>query len=67
MHETRTYRVPGISCEHCRAAITEEVSAIDGVESVSVDLEAKLVEITGTDLDDEALRSAIDQAGYEVA
>lgn len=67
MRETRTYRVPGISCEHCRAAITEEVSAIDGVESVSVDLEAKLVEITGTDLDDEALRAAIDEAGYDVA
>jgi len=67
MSETRTYRVPGVSCEHCRASITEEVGAVDGVESVTVDLEAKLVEVTGAGLDDAALRAAIDEAGYDVA
>ncbi len=67
MSETRTYRVPGVSCEHCRASITEEVGAVDGVESVTVDLETKLVEVTGAGLDDAALRAAIDEAGYDVA
>jgi copper chaperone CopZ len=66
MSETRTYTVPGVSCEHCRAAITGEVSAVEGVESVTVDLQAKLVEIRGTGLDDTALRAAIDEAGYDV-
>jgi copper chaperone len=65
MSETITYSVPGMSCGHCRAAITAEVSAVPGVESVDVDLEAKLVAVTGDDLLDAALSAAIDEAGYE--
>jgi copper chaperone len=65
MSESTTYRVPGMSCEHCRAAVTDEVSAVAGVESVGVDLETKLVTVSGSALDDAALRAAIDEAGYE--
>jgi copper chaperone len=65
MNETITYSVPGISCGHCRAAITAEVSAVGGVDSVDVDLDTKLVRITGENLDDSALVAAIDEAGYE--
>ena len=60
-----TYSVPGMSCGHCRAAITAEVSAVPGVRRVDVDLDAKLVAIGGDDLDDAALVAAIDEAGYE--
>jgi copper chaperone CopZ len=60
-----TYSVPGMSCGHCRAAITAEVTAVAGVESVDVDLDTKLVRITGESLDDAALVAAIDEAGYE--
>ena len=67
MAETRTYSVPGVHCEHCRAAITAEVAAVPGVEAVAVDLDAKRVTVTGSVLDDEALRAAIDEAGYDVA
>jgi copper chaperone len=67
MSETVTYRVPGMSCEHCRAAVTNELSSVAGVESVAVDLNEKLVSIRGGSLDDAALRAAIDEAGYEVA
>jgi copper chaperone len=62
-----TYCVPGMSCGHCRAAITAEVSAVAGVDSVDVDLDTKLVRITGENLDDAALVAAIDAAGYEAA
>jgi len=62
----RTYRVPDVSCEHCRSAITSEVEKVAGVESVAVDLDAKRVEVHGRSLDDAALRAAIDEAGYEV-
>ena len=65
MNETITYSVPGMSCGHCRAAITAEVTAASGVDSVEVDLETKLVAISGRGLDDEALVAAIDEAGYE--
>jgi copper chaperone CopZ len=66
MSDTATYSVPGVSCGHCRAAIVGEVSAVAGVESVDVDLDAKVVTVTG-ELDDAAIRAAIDEAGYEVA
>ena len=67
MSETIAYTVPGVSCEHCRVAITQEVGAAAGVEAVDVDLEAKIVTVRGSDLDDSELRAAIDEAGYEVA
>ena len=64
---TQTYRVPGVSCEHCRTAITEEVTRVRGVDAVEVDLEAKLVTVSGAAVDDDAVRAAIDEAGYDVA
>ena len=65
--ETITYTDPGVHCGHCRTAITEEVTAVAGVESVEVDLEAKRVTVAGSGLDDAAIREAIDEAGYEAA
>jgi copper chaperone CopZ len=61
------YTVPGIHCAHCEASIREEVSEVDGVDAVDVDLETKVVRVTGRELDDAALRAAIVEAGYEVA
>jgi copper chaperone len=67
MAETVTYNVPKIHCAHCGAAIKEGVSEVAGVESVEVDLDAKVVTIHGESLDDTALRAAIEEAGYEAA
>ena len=67
MDETTEHRVPGMHCMHCEAAVKEEVSMVDGVESVVVDLEAKRVVVTGVELDDAAIRTAIEEAGYEAA
>jgi copper chaperone len=67
MSDTKTYSVPGIHCGHCAAAIRDEVSSVVGVEAVDVDLEAKVVTIRGEALSDEALREAIEEAGYEAA
>jgi len=65
MSTTRTYTVPGISCDHCKRAIETEVSAVDGVSAVGVDVDAKLVTVTGGP--DDAIRAAIDDAGYDIA
>ena len=62
-----TYSVPGMSCGHCRAAVTAEVKKVAGVSSVDVDLDAKRVTVAGEQLDDAALRAAIDEAGYDIA
>jgi copper chaperone len=67
MSQTATYRVPAMHCGHCKAAVTEELSAVEGVEAVDVDLDAKLVVVQGRDLDDARLRAAIEEAGYEAA
>jgi copper chaperone len=65
--ETTTYSVPAIHCAHCAMSIREEVSVVEGVESVDVDLETKVVTIRGSALEDAALRAAIEEAGYEAA
>ena len=65
--ETLTYTVPAMHCDHCQHAVKKELSAVDGVESVDVDLETKLVMVVGSGLNDSALRAAIDEAGYEAA
>lgn len=62
---TTVYSVNGMTCQHCVNAITNEVSAVPGVESVEVDLAAKTVTVSGGD--DAAVRAAIDEAGYEIA
>ena len=43
-----TYTVSGMTCEHCAASVKEEISAIPGVESVTVDLESGSVAVDGT-------------------
>jgi copper chaperone len=65
--QTLTYAVPGISCGHCRTAITAEVSCVAGVSAVDVDLAGKVVTVTGAGVDDAAVRDAIDEAGYDIA
>ena len=65
--ETRTYSVPAIHCAHCASSIREEMSEVEGVHDVVVDLEAKLVTVSGSGLDDAALRAALEEAGYDAA
>lgn len=67
MAETMTYTVAGMTCEHCRHAVSSEISAVSGVSDVEVDLDTKLVTVTGDGLDDRQLRAAIEEAGYEAS
>jgi copper chaperone len=60
-----TFVVEGMSCGHCKVAITDEVSRIPDVESVDVDLDTKLVRVRGADVDAAEVVSAIDEAGYD--
>lgn len=62
---TRTYAVPAISCGHCKAAIEEELTPLDGVESAIVDIDAKTVTVIG-EISEALVRNAVDEAGYEV-
>jgi copper chaperone CopZ len=64
-NETLSYRVDGMTCDHCKAAVNSEVAKVAGVEAVDVDLDAKLVRVSGDGVEQEAVVAAIDEAGYD--
>jgi copper chaperone len=67
MSATATYRVSGMTCGHCVQAVTEELTAIDGVTGVEVDLGSGDVTVTSdAPLDREQIAGAVDEAGYEL-
>jgi copper chaperone CopZ len=62
---TTTYRVTGMTCDHCVRAVTTELVLMPGVRSVDVDLAVGAVTVTSDGpLDQEEVREAIDEAGY---
>lgn len=67
MTTTKTYRVTGMTCEHCVRAVSDEISRVAGVASVRVDLPAGRVTVTGGGFTDAQIGAAVDEAGYEVA
>lgn len=67
MSDVLTFTVPGMTCGHCEAAVKQEVGALEGVDAVAVDLQSKLVTVSGAALDRDAIVAAIDEAGYDVA
>jgi copper ion binding protein len=65
---TSTYTVIGMTCQHCVASVTEEVSEIAGVTAVDVDLATGALQVTSDQpLPDEAVRGAVEEAGYQLA
>lgn len=60
-----TFRVPDMTCEHCRVAVREKVGKVRGVMDVEVDLTTRLVHVVGVSLDVAAVADAIDEAGYD--
>jgi copper chaperone CopZ len=60
--------VNGMTCGHCVASVTEEVQEIPGVEHVDVVLETGSLTVTSAEpLDDATVRSAVEEAGYQLA
>ncbi|MEU3369594.1 heavy-metal-associated domain-containing protein [Streptomyces sp. NPDC006711] len=65
---TTVYRVSGMTCGHCEGAVTEEISGIEGVSSVkAVASTGEVTVVSAAPLDEEAVRAAVDEAGYELA
>ena len=67
---TQTFRVTGMTCDHCVHAVTEEVSALDGVEAVTIELVAggasSVLVTSASPVGAEVMRAAVDEAGYEL-
>lgn len=65
---TTEYVVTGMTCGHCVASVTEEVQEIAGVSDVKVDLATGALSVTSDrPLADEAVRAAVEEAGYQLA
>ncbi|GAA2573973.1 heavy-metal-associated domain-containing protein [Winogradskya consettensis] len=68
MAVTSTYTVSGMTCGHCVQAVTSELSELPGVAGVEIDLGSGAVTVTSAEpLTDDAVRAAVDEAGYELA
>lgn len=63
---TQTYTVEGMTCGHCAQAVTREVSAVDGITDVAVDVSQGTVTVAGA-ASDEAIAAAVAEAGYVFA
>ena len=68
---TQSYRfvgtVTGMTCGHCVASVTEEVSEVAGVDHVDVVLESGQVTVTSNEpVDESAIRAAVEEAGYQL-
>ena len=65
MSIVETHDVAGMTCDHCARAVRAEVSAIDGVTDVDVDLDSGVVRVTAEQpVPTTALRNAVEEAGY---
>ncbi len=63
---TQTFRVKGMTCNHCVMAVKKAIGAVNGVSSVDISLADGMVTVTGTDVSKEDVIRAIEDAGYEV-
>lgn len=68
---TTSYGVDGMTCSHCVTAVTNALTALDGVTAVDVQLEpngtSQVTVARGTPLTDEQVAGAIAEAGYALA
>ncbi len=65
---TTTFTVAGMTCGHCERAVSSEIGAIDGIETVEVDLASGSVTVTAaTPVDRADIAAAVDEAGYTLA
>lgn len=69
---TRTYAVTGMTCQHCVRAVTEELSGLDGVSRIEVDLvpggQSQVTVTSEAGLPEQAVAAALDEAGdYRLA
>jgi len=62
----KTYTVVGMTCGHCVASVKEEVGEIPGVTGVEVDLATGRLDVTGEGVSNEAVRRAVEEAGYRL-
>lgn len=64
----QTFKVSGMTCGHCAMSVDEEVREIPGVIDVVIDHSSGVLDIFSNDeIDNDAIKNAVEQAGYSLA
>lgn len=66
LHDTSSYRISGMSCNHCKANVERAIKGVEGVENVTVDLASGMAKVTG-EHDSTALIERVKSYGYEAS
>lgn len=61
-----TYTVHGMTCNHCKNNVEKVIRTVNGVESVSVDLQSGIATVTGDDIDDNAIKEVVESIGFSL-
>ena len=71
MSISQQYAVRDMTCDHCVVAVTEEISALEGVIGVDIELvvngNSRVTVASEHPLDANLVRAAVDEAGYEIS
>lgn len=65
--QEQVFKVEGMTCDHCVAAVKQEVGGLEGAREVNVELTSGTLTIRGESVDPDAVRAAVEEAGYELA
>lgn len=63
---TKTYKIEGMNCSHCKASVEKAISGVEGIDSVEVDLSRGLATVSG-EIEDEKITEAVRLAGFDIA
>lgn len=66
MSDINEYTIPNMTCSSCAAKVSAAVNQVPGVVATDVDLAARILKVTGTEVEGQAVRTAIAGAGYQV-
>lgn len=62
---TKTYKIEGMNCSHCKASVEKAIAGVEGIESVAVDLSSGLATVSG-EIEDEKIAEAVRLAGFDI-
>jgi copper chaperone CopZ len=60
----KTIKVSGMTCNHCKSNVQNNLSGIDGIENIEVDLESGKVRMTGETIDLAEVKNKVESIGY---
>ena len=63
---TKTYKIEGMNCSHCKASVEKALSGVEGIDSVEVDLSSGLATVSG-EIEDDKITEAVRLAGFDIA